>query len=83
MCMQILVLHNNFPAQFKHLLPYLQSQGHEIRFLSLESHGVRIKGVKHCVIKSTVDKSSQNKKVFLLEKKLIYPSCFMGLYQAS
>ena len=70
--MQILVLHNNYPAQFKHFLPYLVSKGHEVLFLSLESHGVKIKGVKHAVIKSTKPTNNLPKShsLYLLEKKV-------------
>ena len=49
--MQILVLHNNYPAQFRHLLPRLVKQGHDVRFISLENHGVKVKGVKHYLVK--------------------------------
>ena len=49
--MQILVLHNNYPAQFRHLLPRLVNEGHDVRFVSLENHGVKIKGVKHYLVK--------------------------------
>ena len=45
--MKILVLHNNYPAQFKFLLPELVKHNHDVVFLSLESHGNRISGVKH------------------------------------
>ena len=45
--LKILVLHNNFPAQFKFLLPDLIENGHHVIFLSLESHGNKIAGVKH------------------------------------
>ena len=45
--MNVLVLHNNFPAQFKFLLPSLLSHNHKVVFISLESHGNKIPGVKH------------------------------------
>ena len=45
--MKILVLHNNYPAQFKFLLPDLIKYNHEVVFLSIESHGNKISGVKH------------------------------------
>ena len=60
--MKILVLHNNFPAQFKFLLPDLVSRGHEVIFLSLESHGNKISGVKHYKISSKVDSSTSSWK---------------------
>ena len=80
--MQILVLHNNFPAQFKHLLPYLQSKGHDILFLSLESHGSKIKGVKHCVIKPKNINPPVSKKdnFFLLRKKLLVSELFQAAF---
>ena len=49
--MQILVLHNNYPAQFRHLLPRLVKQGHDVRFISLENHVVKVKAVKHYLVK--------------------------------
>ena len=60
--LKILVLHNNFPAQFKFLLPDLVSRGHEVIFLSLESHGNKISGVKHYKISSKVDSSTSSWK---------------------
>ena len=51
--MKILVLHNNYPAQFKFIVPALISLGHQVVFLSLESHGSFIKHVKHYKIGST------------------------------
>ena len=69
--MQILVLHNNFPAQFKHLLSTLVELGHKVVFISLESHGNRIAGVKHYVIKedSTNDKIAPRNNLYFLAKK--------------
>ena len=80
--MQILVLHNNYPAQFRHLLPRLVQHGHDVRFISLENHGVKIKGVKHYLVKlsdqvesdpnlsrhlSNIHLSSLHKKVLIAE----------------
>lgn len=45
--LKILVLHNNYPAQFKFIVPALIKLGHQVVFLSLESHGNFIKHVKH------------------------------------
>ena len=53
-------MHNNFPAQFKFLLPDLVNRGHEVIFLSLESHGNKISGVKHYKISSKVDTSTSS-----------------------
>lgn len=46
--MKILIVHQNFPAQFLHLAPALAARGHEVRVLTLRKelpgdwHGVRI-----------------------------------------
>jgi hypothetical protein len=49
--MNILFMHNNFPAQFKNIIPALVKDGHNIYFLSLEAHGSNIPGVRHAVVK--------------------------------
>lgn len=48
--MKFLFIHNNYPAQFRHLVIYLKKCGHEILFLSLEDSGAKIPGVKHIMI---------------------------------
>jgi len=50
--LNVLVLHNNYPAQFKFLLPSLVESGHRVVFVSLESHGNKINGVKHFKVSS-------------------------------
>ena len=60
--MRILFLHNNYPAQFKHLLPALVKKGHSIYFLSVEAYGVHIKGVHHAVLKSTENSESEKQR---------------------
>lgn len=36
--MKILFVHQNFPAQYKHVAPYLRKQGHHVVALSLNDH---------------------------------------------
>src|SRR4051812_19190803 len=38
--MKILFVHQNFPAQFKHLAPALQLKGYEVKVLTLSKHPV-------------------------------------------
>ena len=42
--MRVLVLHPNFPAQFKHLLKPLAQKGHEVVFLCQTHYGRKIEG---------------------------------------
>ena len=64
--MQILFLHNNFPAQFRGLLQYLMRQGHSITFLSVEGKAYTRKNLQHLVIKpnsvNSPDSNSLNEK---------------------
>ena len=50
--MQILFLHNNFPAQFRGLLQYFLRQDHSITFLSVEGKAYARKNLQHLVIKT-------------------------------
>ena len=36
--MKILFVHQNFPAQFKHLAPELHRNGHEVKVLTIHSN---------------------------------------------
>lgn len=80
--MQILVLHNNYPAQFKNLLPKLAKLGHNVTFLSLENHGVNIPGIKHAVVKSksSIELPSKKEPYYLLAKKINISHLFYGAF---
>lgn len=49
--MKILVLHPNFPGQFKHLCSFFAGKGHEVRFICQTHYGRQIKGIKLMVVK--------------------------------
>ncbi len=81
--MNILVLHNNYPAQFKFLLPDLISRNHKVVFVSLESHGNVINGVKHYTVSA---KSDSNNKLWSspykgLGKKLHHSELFRSAFE--
>ena len=80
--MQILVLHNNYPAQFKNLLPILAKHGHDVTFLSLENHGNSFPGIKHAVVKSKLSLELPSKKepYYLLAKKINISHLFYGAF---
>ena len=59
--MRILVLHNNFPGQFRGLLPSLLRQGHSIIFLSVEGKAYTRKNLQHLVIKTSPTRGSNSK----------------------
>ena len=48
--MKILFLHNNFPAQFRHVAAAFAKAGHEAVFLSAYRKNEEIEGVKHMLI---------------------------------
>ena len=50
--MEILFLHPNFPAQFKHLANAFSQSGHKTRFLCQTHYGRRIKGVERITLKN-------------------------------
>ena len=81
--MNVLVLHNNYPGQFKFLLPSLVSSNHNVVFLSLESHGNKIAGVKHFKVGSTVENSNQNWNAPYkgLGKKIKHAEIFRAAFQ--
>ena len=81
--MKILFLHNNFPAQFKFLLPRLVSLNHEIVFLSIESHGVKISGVKHFKVSNLTSDSvtSFRKQHKPLGKKIANAELYRAAFQ--
>ena len=80
--MKILVLHNNFPAQFKHLLPLLVKRGHDVIFVSLESHGSKIKGLRHFVVKPKVGTTTLKKSnaLYGLSKKASISELFRASF---
>lgn len=45
--MKILFLHQNFPAQFRHLAPALAAQGHEVVALCVNEPAAPLPGVRH------------------------------------
>ena len=79
--MRILVLHNNFPAQFKHLLPLLVQKGHNVIFISKESHGSKIKGLRHFVVKSSKSASAKkNATISGVSKKIDISELFRAAF---
>ncbi len=82
--MKVLLLHNNYPAQFKHLLPWLVNAGHDVTFLSLESYGQNYKGVRHSVI-SRKDGVAEPEhfpgNARFLGKKLEVADLFLGAFK--
>lgn len=81
--LKILVLHNNFPAQFKFLLPDLVKKNHEVVFLSVESHGNKIAGVKHFKISTKEQLSLEWKSPYKgLEKKISVSELFRAAFDS-
>ncbi|MDC3185812.1 glycosyltransferase [bacterium] len=81
--MNVLVLHNNYPGQFKFILPSILARGHKVIFLSLESHGNKISGVKHYKIGPTTKNNKQvwNVPYKGLGKKLSHAEIFRAAFQ--
>lgn len=82
--LNVLVLHNNYPAQFKFLLPSIIAQGHKVVFLSLESHGNKISGVKHYKIGPTTQKGAGhiwNAPYKGIGKKIDHAEIFRAAFQ--
>ena len=50
--MKILILHPNFPAQFKHLSKGLADKGHEVKFLCQTHYGRSIDKVDRVTLKN-------------------------------
>ena len=79
-------MHQNFPAQFKFLVAWLQSVGHEVTFLSLEAHGAKPKGIRQSVISRKENAPSPIQfpgKFLLLGKKLDSSELFLGAFQVA
>ena len=81
--MNILVLHNNYPAQFKFLLPSLVACNHKVVFLSLEYHGNKIPGITHYKVGAKDSNPQQSWKVPYkgLGKKIQHAEIFRGAFQ--
>ena len=50
--MEILFLHPNFPAQFKHLAKAFADKGHKTRFMCQTHYGRTIKNVERITLKN-------------------------------
>ena len=62
--------------QFKFLLPELVKHNHDVVFLSLESHGIRISGVKHFKISAPDNTKTLDWELPIgLGKKISVSSC--------
>ncbi len=82
--LRVLILHQNFPAQFKFLVVWLKKAGHEVTFLSLESHGGKYTGIRHSVISRKANAPEAVRlpgKFKLLGKKLDASEVFLGAFR--
>ena len=59
---KILLLHPNFPGQFKHVADYLAREGNEIKFLCETHYGREIKGVERIAIKKNGSQTDLHKQ---------------------
>ena len=50
---RILFIHQNFPAQFRHLAPALAADGHEVVALGMAAHADRLPGVRYVTHQAT------------------------------
>ena len=50
--MKFLVVHQNFPGQFRHVAPALAAQGHEVVAMGMHEPDATLPGVKHLLIKA-------------------------------
>ena len=71
--MNILFVHQNFPAQYRHLAPALAAQGHQVVALTIhrpaiELPGVRVIGHRPHTISGNVEKDLARPYVDLLNK---------------
>ena len=60
--MNILFLHPNFPAQFKHVAGFAAKAGHEVKFLCQTHYGRTIKGVERITLKKSAGKDELDKQ---------------------
>ncbi len=58
--MKILILHPNFPAQFKHLAKSFSDNGHDVLFLCQTHYGRSIPGVKKLTLKNAAGHKALN-----------------------
>lgn len=67
--MNILILHPNFPGQFKNIAIRLVNEGHKVKFLCQTHYGRRINGVERLCMKGTIgDKALIMKQTTQLEQ---------------
>ncbi|EAU71097.1 probable glycosyltransferase [Synechococcus sp. BL107] len=85
--MKILILHPNFPGQFKHLCSFFENKGHDVRFICQTHYGRRIKGIKLIAVKHPMGhehyikiSKSENKRVSL--RADYYRSAFVKLNES-
>ena len=50
--MKFLFVHQNFPAQFRHVAPALAAQGHEVWAMGMHDPDTVLPGVKHLLVKA-------------------------------
>ena len=54
--LNVLFLHPNFPAQFKHISKDIAQQGHRVKFLCQTHFGRTVDGVEKIVLKNSAEK---------------------------
>ena len=82
--LNVLFLHPNFPAQFKHLARDIAQQGHQVKFLCQSHFGRTVDGVEKLVLKNSAGKEVVDKgnfTIFERSQKLADQYCmiFEGL----
>ena len=82
--LNVLFLHPNFPAQFKHIAKYIAQQGHQVKFLCQTHFGRTVDGVEKLVLKNSAGKEALDKgnfTIFERSQKLAHQYCmvFEGL----
>ena len=60
--MNILILHPNFPAQFKHIARILANNSHKVKFLCQTHYGRKIKGVERLCMKGEIGNDALESK---------------------
>jgi glycosyltransferase involved in cell wall biosynthesis len=82
--LNVLFLHPNFPAQFKHLSKDIAQQGHQVKFLCQTHFGRTVDGVEKLILKNAAGKEALDKSnltIFERSQKLAeqYRMIFKGL----